>query len=759
MPRNRLLMIFLAAALSGCAHVARADGVTYAALQDALPAADWQGLKGRRIVLDAGHGGKEPGAVGPGGLKEKDVNLAVTLELAKLLRQAGAEVLLTRDTDKDMSLPDRVTFSNAKDPDLFVSIHHNATLEPKNQLDETQTYYKMDDAGPSYEVGAAIHRRLIRNLAMPKERLAPGNYFVLRYSKAPAILGEASYISHPDVERKLGTKAAVLLEAQSYFLGISEYFKNGRPTVKTFAKQEGSDPSRPVIVAQLDGDGSPVAPASITMTLNDKKLPVSYDPLTGAVIHQPTEPLPNGSHVVTLSFRNVKGNSAPKAEALITVNNPAVRATLANPLGAPPQNGRMPLVARFEDVNGNPVADGTPVTWKATSGQFTRPISTTQGGKSINYLENLDPKTAKTVSVSATVAHATVSVTVDTAPKPALMGYVTSKDGKVISGARVVAIGAEQRFTATSNEDGTFWFTDVPAKLTELRVERPGYKPLAYSLRQKAFVDLQMEPVHDGAFLDQVIVLNPAGGGDERGPVSDRAYQASALNWQIADALREYLETAGAKVVLTRDRDDMVSEIQRVRVANEAGATLFLTVALNSEGEDDFRVEHYPSSTKGKQLSDTIRLALERALGAKGQTKPYASYALIHPACPSVTIVPGPLNRYDGALLPAQTREAAYAIFQGLQPQKAAAGRLKVKLRYRSGESVPNATATLDTRLTGLTDAKGTWDFENLDLGQHHLTVSDGHFTRSLWVIDLGKDESREIEVILDQPELPDHAG
>lgn len=759
MPRNRLLLILLAATLSGCAHVSRADGATYTALRDALPASDWQGLTGRRIVLDAGHGGKEPGAVGPAGLREKDVNLAVTLELAKLLRQAGAEVLLTRDSDRDMSLPDRVSFSNSQDPDLFLSIHHNATLEPKNQLDETQTYYKMDDSGPSYELGAAIHRRLTRNLAMPKERLAPGNYFVLRYSKAPAILGEASYLTNGDVERKLATPAAIQLEAQSYFLGISEYFKNGKPKVTSFAKQEGSDPTRPVIVAQIEGDGSPVTPSSITMSLNGQKLPVSFDAATGTVIHQPTEPLPNGSHVVSLSFRNANGNSSTKAEALITVNMPASRGDLVNPLGAPPPSGRMPLIARFDDANGNPVADGTPVTWKSTLGQFFRPSSVTKDGKSVNYLESLDATKAKTVSVSASTGNATASLSFETASKPALMGYVSSKDGKVIPGAQVVAIGTEQRFTALSNEDGYFWFSDVPKRLIELRVERSGYKGLSYGLRQKAFVDLQMEPINSGAFHDQIIVINPAGGGDERGPVSDRAYQASQLNWQIADTLREYLEAAGAKVVLTRDRDDMVSDVRRVRLSNEVGATLFLTVALNAEGEDDFRIEHYPSSTKGKQLSETIRQTLSRALGESGKTKPYSSYVLIHPACPSITVVPGPLQRFDARLQQAQVREAAYAIFQGLQPAKEAAASLKVKLRYRSGEAVPNGTATLNARTMGLTDAQGTWDFENVDIGQHHLSVSDGKLTRSLWVVDLKKGEAREIEVILDRPELPDNAG
>lgn len=759
MPRNRLLLILLTLSLSGCAQAVKAQSATYSGLRDTLPAVDWQGLQGRRIVLDAGHGGKEPGAVGPGGLKEKDVNLAVTLELAKLLRQAGAEVLLTREKDQDLSLPDRVMFANSKDPDLFLSLHHNATLEPHNQLDETQTYYKMDDAGPSYEIGAAIHRRLVRNLDMPRERLAPGNYFLLRYSKAPAILGEASYITHPEIERKLGKQAAIQLEAQSYFLGIRDYFQNGLPKVKTFARQEGNDPSRPVIAAHLDGDGAPVAPSSITMTLNGQKVPVSFDALTGSVIHQPQDPLPNGSHVVTLSFRNVLGNSSTRAEALVNVNNPASRGNILNPLGAPPQNGRMPLFARFEDANGSPVADGTRVTWTTTSGQLVRSVTATSGGKALTYLENIDPKNGKTITVTAAAEKATAKLSFAAEAKPALMGYVSSKDGKVISDARIVAVGAEKRFIATSNADGYFWFTDVPDKLSELRIERPGYKPLSYGLRQKAFVDLQMEPLYEGAFHDQVIVLNPAGGGDERGPVSDRAYHASGLNWQVADALRDFLEGAGAKVVLTRERDDMVSDIQRVRIANDAGATLFLTVAHNAEGTDDLRTEHYPTSTKGKQISDSIRQALERSIGSKGLTKPYASYVLIHPACPSVTVVPGPLSRYDGNVLPAQARQAAYAIFMGLQPKKEASAALKVKLRYRSGSPVANGTATLGLKTTGLTDASGSWAFENLDLGQHFLTVSDGKHTRSLWVVGLSKGETREIEVVLDQPELPDHAG
>lgn len=759
MLRIRLLPLALILAIGGCAPLARANESYYSALKDELPAANWKGLQGRRIVLDAGHGGSEPGAVGPGGLKEKDVNLAVTQELARLLRQAGAEVLLTRDSDKDLSLVDRVAFANEKDPDLFLSIHHNATLEPKNRLDETQTYYKMEDPGPSYEIGLAIHRRLTRNLGMPRERLAPGNYFLLRYSKAPAILGEASYITHADVERKLGSRAAIALEAQSYFLGIGEYFQKGLPRVKGFAKQVGSDPARPVIVAELDGGGAPVSAASVVMTLDGERVSASYDPTAGTVVYQPPEPLTNTGHLVTLAFRNTRGNSSALSQATVTVDLPADRGVVTYPLGSPPQGGRLPLIARFEDANGHPVSDGTTVSWTTTAGQLVRPETVTRGGKAVNYLENLVPGASKTLSVTAVAGMASASVTVPTAPAPALMGYVTSKGGQVLPGTLVVAVGRDRRVTALSNDDGYFWFPDAPTPLVELKVERPGYKPLVYALRDKAFVDLQLEPFHGGAFHEQTIVLNPAGGGDERGPVSDRALQTSWLNWQVADALREYLEAAGARVVLTRQRQDMVSDIQRVRLSNQANATLFLTIAHNAEGEDDLRTEHYPSSAKGKQISESLREALARSLGSEGRVRPYSSYVLIHPACPSITVVPGPLARYDTGHQLAQARQAAYAIFLGLQPKKEAASRLKITLRYRSGAAVPNGTATLDQVTTGLTDHEGRWAFGNLDPGQHYLTVSDGTHTRSLWVVGLTKDEEREIEVVLDHPELPDNAG
>ncbi|MDR3013293.1 MAG: N-acetylmuramoyl-L-alanine amidase [Chitinispirillales bacterium] len=92
------------------------------------------------IVIDPGHGGRDPGAIGPGGAKEKDVTLAIGLELRRLLRQAGLTVYMTRDTDVFVPLRDRTNFANQKRADLFVSIHANAVDGNQRRRDAVRGY-------------------------------------------------------------------------------------------------------------------------------------------------------------------------------------------------------------------------------------------------------------------------------------------------------------------------------------------------------------------------------------------------------------------------------------------------------------------------------------------------------------------------------------------------------------------------------------------------------------------------------------------
>ena len=92
-----------------------------------------------KIVIDPGHGGKDPGAIGPHGEKEKDITLAVGIALAKRLREKGFEVFLTRDDDIFIPLEERTAFANKKKADLFISIHVNSNS--KKSLNGVETYF------------------------------------------------------------------------------------------------------------------------------------------------------------------------------------------------------------------------------------------------------------------------------------------------------------------------------------------------------------------------------------------------------------------------------------------------------------------------------------------------------------------------------------------------------------------------------------------------------------------------------------------
>src|SRR5262249_25427870 len=151
---------------------------------------DTTAVRGRRIVLDPGHGGVFRGALGVHGLTEAEVNLGVALHLRGLLEARGAQVLMTRTDDRDFLTPadsslrsdlaERVRIAGAFHPDLFVSVHHNADARGAHDVNSTQTYYKLGDEGPSLDAAQSVHRFLVRNLGIAEQRILPGNYYVLR---------------------------------------------------------------------------------------------------------------------------------------------------------------------------------------------------------------------------------------------------------------------------------------------------------------------------------------------------------------------------------------------------------------------------------------------------------------------------------------------------------------------------------------------------------------------------------------------------
>ena len=147
-----------------------------------------------RVVIDPGHGGPDPGAVGINGLRETDVVLDVSLQVAQLLQAKGIQVLLTRTSEVDVDLPPRVALANNSRADLFLSIHANALSMSRPDVNGIETFYFQD--GPSRRLAEAVQLQMVRvSPGSPDRGARPGRFFVIRRTVMPAALAEMGFVT------------------------------------------------------------------------------------------------------------------------------------------------------------------------------------------------------------------------------------------------------------------------------------------------------------------------------------------------------------------------------------------------------------------------------------------------------------------------------------------------------------------------------------------------------------------------------------
>lgn len=176
-------------------------------------------LKGLTIVLDAGHGGNDRGTTGARGTDEKDITI-VTAELLKSkLQSAGANVIMTRESDVFVDLRKRVAISHQYAADAFISIHYDA-LEDSSVHGFT-TYYTN-----SYqkELADYVHDGLANKINLKDRGSRYGNYLVLRENRQNAVLLELGYLSNPSEERTITTDYYREQATLGIYQGLLEYF-------------------------------------------------------------------------------------------------------------------------------------------------------------------------------------------------------------------------------------------------------------------------------------------------------------------------------------------------------------------------------------------------------------------------------------------------------------------------------------------------------------------------------------------------------
>jgi N-acetylmuramoyl-L-alanine amidase len=703
----------------------------YEARIDSLDAVDPAPLAGRRIVLDPGHGGLFRGAVGVNGLTEAQVNLAVALELAPLLEQHGAKVLLTRREDRDFltradsslrgDLAERVRMANAFAPDFFLSIHHNADPGGTHDRNETQTYYKLGDEGASLDAAACLHRYLRRNLGIAGQRILPGNYFVLRNSDAPAALTEASYITNPDVEARLVLEEKRRLEAQALYLGIARYFGRGAPTVTAFAavgRDGRSDTSfvdvdGPMLVARMTG-----AFDRVDLELDGRRL----DPVRTAerIEWRPERALPVGRHEARLRVALSGAGSAPtQSLAFRLERRPASLRAQASPDVATAWMG-----VRIEvlDRAGLPCLQPLKLRVKATrpGAAPAETVVTSRDGIAWAYLRLSRAARGATGPLATITAGTTAagikSASVATPARSArAAAFFTGWAERRPEGERLRDAPGTAEPTPTwhwINRDG---FVVLPRDSVLRPPALPGFRAWGTDTLPPRLV-----AIAQGALIGRRIVLDPDGGGEDSGGMGTSGTRASFYNVQVAQALASMLEASGAAVALARRGDVAASDVERVRASEEFHADRYLRIGHRPEPP---HIGSYFSSAPGKTWGAHVASWLARLGLPAPPVQDDAQYPLQQTSCTAIYVA---TRRVDDAAdeaamnEPGAVRAEAYALYLALLEEwTSGAGWPLDSLEVRDAEGRPAAGAvvTLGGALVLETDAHGSLRFARTEAG------------------------------------------
>lgn len=193
-------------------------------------------ISGKKIVIDAGHGGIDPGTKSDSGLLEKEINLDIALKLKRHLSMVGVYCVMIRETDQDFSdidddfstkkrrdLSYRTRVANQSGADLYLSIHANSF--PQSIYRGAQTFYEAADPKSKY-LAEAIQYHLVKRLGPNRRRAKAGDYRVLNDTVMPGVVIEVGFLSNPEEAEMLKDEAYRERIAEAVFYGLVDYFGN-----------------------------------------------------------------------------------------------------------------------------------------------------------------------------------------------------------------------------------------------------------------------------------------------------------------------------------------------------------------------------------------------------------------------------------------------------------------------------------------------------------------------------------------------------
>ncbi|MBL0174794.1 MAG: N-acetylmuramoyl-L-alanine amidase [Ignavibacteria bacterium] len=688
-------------------------------------------LQGKTIFIDPGHGGDDRKGVGPAQeVCEADVNLRVALALRISLKRAGANVLLTRESDQTVPLESRVQQANTANADIFVSVHHNSADNPFTNY--TATFYHAKPGAPGYKPSSHdLARYIQRDLAfvmgnpgslasfdgtLSDDLIYPGAGFaVLREARMTSVLVECGFFSSAYEEQRLRIEEFNEIQAWGIFRGIAKYLQAGVPALAYDAPTAFAE-SRPKIDLRVI-DRTEIKDESIRAWVNGKEEGFIFNAKTGKITVTTSEDLPQGYHRLAAQVRNRNENSSAPFERFFAVGRPpAVLRSSVDPPVLPPDSGTYSIVTiTAVDSTGVPLGDGLPVRFTTSAGMDTT-LVTKQGV----VRAAIAPGVRSTVSFEASNGPVKTEGAVTTSADALYTrGIVMGAEGKPVIDAAILLPGGKE---ARTNDNGEYIITGVKTGGMEVTVRAPGY-----FARREAF--------NEGRVQDPVILAPVAKGTLHGKTVLLELLSPLALaNPSRTDArmiaqLADLLAASGGHVVLLhkaaaskKERQELLALhksaplIQAGMQAGTAKIMLKVNGAAASKTLGETLVKTAPGYASLAMLPMLQRMVLKEEEGKMKQVAVYIPMA--------------GSKSYDdrGAQYAASTTAwAVYAALAASEGYKSKGTRsVEVTVTEKGGKTpAAYAVVELNQSLRAISDAKGIAVFRAVSIADDDVRVID----------------------------------
>jgi N-acetylmuramoyl-L-alanine amidase len=775
---KRFLLILLISCLAtaiiiGCGTRYSRYHDLYSELKEELEKPDRSVLKGRIIVIDPGHGGSFRGAFGPDSLTEANVNLGTALYLWGLLKESGANVFLTRTTDRDFldndtelqsDLSNRIDYANSLKPEIFVSIHHNSNLDRDQDKNAIEVYYRETDPEASLALAREIHKHLARNLGIEQSCIKPGNYHVLRNSKAgAAVLGEASYMSNPVVEKKLKLSNKQRLEAEAYYLGLISYFARGIPRLSRITPPSDTIQSASEITYHIETfNNIPVDPSTVKIMVDGNEIETIFSVYYSNLIGFLKPDIPNGSYQVKARVGTVKGGITTSLPFKLTIDRPAAHIIALQPKHL--AKGEIQIRLKVLDEAGQPVADGKPVLiYPLNMDEKPHPGPSIQDNQNTNTNFSLRSQCINGLATFQTEEELspgkyivklpqlidTISYNFRSSTSLTGMKITDAVSGENVSYPLVV-LNKQEGISKTyvGDRDGTVFMDEIAAG--KLVVSARGYRTRILELSEESLgrikTGIKLSPLFKGHLQHVRIAIDPAGGGAAHDGMAENKLRGAEINLDTAKRLAGILRKCGANVIITRQGEENLSMEERIYKINNYHSEAAIRLIRGSGEEtcnNQCQITHYPGSKGGTALADSIAEELSGMPPCgKLTTGESAEEFFSQTICTAVEIRFQQVNKrinqiiYNNPLYcELESEHIASAVIRYFAPD-AEVTRLAAVL-MNENTPVSNANICVDQIFSMQTNDEGCAMFNCLEPGIHMVNVQIPTLKPSVFAINL----------------------